>query len=285
VFASEDVQRWTLGTWDPMLLVGPDLVLFVGASACAAWFGHRVVALVAATWTVCVTLALVVSALATGAAGWGAAAMVLASVGSVAAAATLWFGRLPTEWFFWGPFAFVVAAPRTQGAHLRRSLVQLVVFWTTFFVVIPAVLTAVERRLGLSPSLGDPDVLAAVGVAMFAAGSALGVWSCVTMAWRGHGTPLPAETARDLVVAGPYAFVRNPMAVAGVIQVAGVGVALGSWIVLAVGVAGAVVWNAFIRPVEEADLLVRFGEPYDDYRREVRCWVPRWSAIARGAAR
>jgi hypothetical protein len=33
VFVSGDVRNWTLGQWDPAVLVGPDLVLFVGASA------------------------------------------------------------------------------------------------------------------------------------------------------------------------------------------------------------------------------------------------------------
>lgn len=36
VFASDDVRRWTLGGWPPGLLVGPDLVLFVGGSAVGA---------------------------------------------------------------------------------------------------------------------------------------------------------------------------------------------------------------------------------------------------------
>ena len=39
---------------------------------------------------------------------------------------------------------------------------------------------------------------------------------------------------------------------------------------------GAVVWNRFIRPSEEAFLRKRFGEPYLRYQRHVRCWVPTW---------
>ena len=98
--------------------------------------------------------------------------------------------------------------------------------------------------------------------------------SCVTMALRGKGTPLPAETARELVVTGPYRFIRNPMAVGGLVQTVGVGLAIGSWMVILIAVAGALVWNHLIRPTEEADLAERFGDPYRRYAESVRCWVP-----------
>lgn len=273
VFVSDDVRRLTLGGWPPGLLVGPDLALFVGASAVAAARTSRPAAIVAATWTAAVTVALTVYALASTEAGWGVVAMVPATIGSVAAAAVIATGALPTGWFFRGPFAFRVAA---EGrAHVRRSLVQLVVFWSTFFVLVPLVAAAVERRLRVEvPALDQPVIRALAGVA-FVAASAVGLWSCLTMARVGAGTPLPSETARHLVSAGPYAVVRNPMAVAGAVQTAGVGLVVGSWVVVALAVGGAAAWHVAIRPSEEADLAARLGPPYEAYRREVRCWLPR----------
>jgi protein-S-isoprenylcysteine O-methyltransferase Ste14 len=64
------------------------------------------------------------------------------------------------------------------------------------------------------------------------------------------------------------------MAVAGVLQTAGVGLMVGSWMVVVIAVAGALAWNVVIRPVEEADLAARFGEPYRQYTDHVRCWIP-----------
>jgi protein-S-isoprenylcysteine O-methyltransferase Ste14 len=113
-----------------------------------------------------------------------------------------------------------------------------------------------------------------VGAGAFVLASALGLWSCVTMALRGEGTPLPAETARRLVVAGPYRWVRNPMAVAGGLQTATVGLVTGSWLVIVIAVVGALAWHTLIRPAEEADLASRFGDPYERYRSAVRCWIP-----------
>jgi protein-S-isoprenylcysteine O-methyltransferase Ste14 len=281
VAASSDVQSWTLGTWDPAILAGPDLVLFVGASALAAATGSRIAATVAAAWTTGVTIALTVYGLVEQEAGWGVVLMALATLGTLAAAATMWRGFLPLGWFFVGPFSFHVADEASGAHHLRRSLAQLVVFWTTFFVVVPLVLTWVEQRLRLDWGALDEPALHVLGLVLFLFGSAIGLWACVTMALRGEGTPLPAETARTLVVAGPYGWVRNPMALAGLLQTMGVGFIVGSWMVIAIAVAGALVWNFLIRPTEEADLAARFGQPYHRYAEQVRCWIPTRPSPAR----
>jgi protein-S-isoprenylcysteine O-methyltransferase Ste14 len=71
-----------------------------------------------------------------------------------------------------------------------------------------------------------PPALVMAGVVAFCAASALGIWSAVVMSTLGRGTPLPSAMASDLVVRGPYRFVRNPMAVAGIVQGAAVGLCL-----------------------------------------------------------
>lgn len=276
VFASDDVRIWTLGRWDPAILVGPDLLFFTGASALTALLGSRLAAAVAGVWTTAVTVALGAYGLVEQEAGWGAVLMAVATVGTLAAAVTIWFGYLPTGWFFVGPFSFRVAGEASGVRNLRRSLAQLVIFWTTFFVVVPLVLAGVEERLLLRWDALDRGDLRVAGAVAFILGSALGLWSCVTLALRGNGTPLPAQTARDLVITGPYRFVRNPMALAGLVQTAAVGLVLGSWMVIAIAGAGAQGWNVLIRPTEEADLADRFGDPYRQYTQRVRCWVPAW---------
>lgn len=275
VFASEEVRARTLGTWSPTLLVVPDVALFVIAAGIAAATGSRGAAAISAAWTVGITAALGATAIATGRAGVGAVLMVVASLGAVPAALVLWFGRVPTAWFFIGPFAFREAEDRPEAAHLRRSLVQLVVFWSTFLLGLPAALAWAEGRAGVRIEVLDSTGWRVAGALTFGIASAVGLWSCTSMALQGHGTPLPAATARRLVVVGPYRWVRNPMAVAGAFQTIGVGLWLGSWTVLVSAVAGCVVWDRCIRPTEEADLLERFGEPYRRYAEVVRCWLPR----------
>lgn len=145
---------------------------------------------------------------------------------------------------------------------------SLLSFWLADFVMIIAgstiAMTGVLRR-----SCWAGNVVWAVAVV-----TCLGLWSGVTMATRGNGTPLPTATAPRLVIAGPYRFVRNPMAVAGIVQGLAVGWYLGSYAVIVYSLTGAVLWQIAVRPVEESDLTSRFGETYHDYQRRVRLWIP-----------
>jgi protein-S-isoprenylcysteine O-methyltransferase Ste14 len=109
---------------------------------------------------------------------------------------------------------------------------------------------------------------------VFVVCGSLGLWSGFAMAWFGEGTPFPTDTARRLVVRGPYAVVRNPMAITGLGQGFAMGVAWGSWSMLAVTFAGGLIWQVFVRPREEADLEQRLGDEYRRYRAAIDCWIP-----------
>ncbi|MCU0705291.1 MAG: isoprenylcysteine carboxylmethyltransferase family protein [Fimbriiglobus sp.] len=167
-----------------------------------------------------------------------------------------------------------MARPASAGWNLLKTYAQSVVFWSLFLGVIPAGLYAAEGAVGLgSWRFGGPISLWA-GVILFALGGTLGLTSCTVMALCGRGTPLPADCPRQLVIAGPYRHIRNPMAVAGLSQGLAVGLALGSPAVIAYALVGGPLWNILVRPWEEYDLEMRFGDAYRRYRAAVRCWWP-----------
>lgn len=174
--------------------------------------------------------------------------------------------KLPdTQWLY---------RPAARGSFARnygKTLAQTVVFWTIFLVVLPWIVSRLENRLGI-PGF-EPNRPAAVII--FVVFGSLGLSSGYTMARIGEGTPLPTDSPRKLVIAGPYRWVRNPMAVAGLVQGAATGLWFGSFLVFAYIVAGGLLWNIAIRPSEEADLEARFGEAFRDYCDEVSCWIPR----------
>lgn len=167
---------------------------------------------------------------------------------------------------------FRVAPPASTGRHVAATLAQTVVFWGTFLALIPSGIRRWSVPAGLAP-MPFPGH-GPLGLGLFVAASALGLWSGLHMAIRGRGTPLPLQTARELVVDGPYRFVRNPMALAGITQGVAVGIHLADPVVVAYALAGALVWHTLARPPEERDLLQRFGEPYRRYRDAVRLWLP-----------
>ncbi|HXH36448.1 MAG TPA: isoprenylcysteine carboxylmethyltransferase family protein [Plantibacter sp.] len=276
VFLIPPVRQATLGTIDPTIAALLDVPLFVVASAIAA-FGLRCAAFLATGWTILVTIALGAFAAVTGQAGAGAVLMIVAAVGSVVALALVSTGGIPRGWVAVGPFAFRSAdAGASVAAQLGRTGAEIVVFWGVFLGVIPAILVFLERRWQVAidvPAAWSPP-LVGVGVGILLLGSALGLWSAATMATRGNGTPLPSAMPNRLVVAGPYRFVRNPMALGSIAQGVGLGLALSSWMVVVYALCGAVLWNVVVRPVEERDLETRFGQSYGRYRDELRCWLP-----------
>ncbi|WP_022892425.1 methyltransferase family protein [Agromyces subbeticus] len=273
VLLSPFIREATLGSLDAVVVAILDIPLFVGASALAA-FGLRPAAIVGTAWTILVTLALALFATITSEAGWGVLLMVGASCGSVLALSLMLLGRVPTEWMLIGPFAFRPAnSSAAATTHVAVTALQILAFWGLFLGVFPLVVTFFERRWELSVPF--PSIAVPVGVVVFVLASALGLWSAAAMSTRGNGTPLPAAMPNRLVIAGPYRFVRNPMAMAGIVQGAAVGLMLSSWLVVVYAVAGSLVWNYVVRPLEEADLESRFGDAYRRYRSAVRCWCPR----------
>ncbi|MBM7026691.1 methyltransferase family protein [Clavibacter zhangzhiyongii] len=271
------VRIATLGSLDPLPVALLDVPLFVVGSTLAAagiWWA----AVVAASWTLLVAVALAGYATVTAEAGIGVVIMAVAALGSLVACALLLLGRLPTRWALIGPFAARPAdADAATSRHVLATAGQIVVFWGFFLLVVPLAIRWLELRWRVAVPL--PAAALPVGVVVLVLASALGIWSAAAMSTRGGGTPLPAATATRLVIAGPYRFVRNPMALAGVTQAAAVGLMLGSWLVIAYAVIGSSLWNHIVRPGEEADLEARFGDPFRRYRAAVRCWVPTFPGV------
>ncbi|WP_224165963.1 isoprenylcysteine carboxylmethyltransferase family protein [Arthrobacter sp. StoSoilA2] len=272
IFLSPVVREATLGSLDPVVVAAFDIPLFVIASALAA-IGLKAAAAVATAWTGIVAIALGVYATVTTEAGSGVLIMIAAAACSLAALSILFLGGIPTAWIIQGPFAFRSATGRRTTTNVGATIGQMILFWGFFLAVIPLALTFLEERWEVS--LPFPQMAAPVGALLLTFASALGVASALTMSWLGAGTPLPSAMPNRLVIAGPYRWIRNPMAVAGITQGAAVGLILGSWLVVAYAVLGSLLWNYAVRPLEEADLEERFGAEFIRYRESVRCWIPR----------
>lgn len=165
------------------------------------------------------------------------------------------------------------SAEGRTGWILTKTFAQIVVVWTLILFVFPYFIERIETKLGF-PQFTFP-FQRIIAVILFLAISSIGVSGAFTMAKIGRGTPLPMDTASKLVVAGIYSFVRNPMAISGIGQGLAVGLFLGSPLVMLYALMGAVIWQLIFRPLEEDDLAQSFGADYQEYRKNVRCWIPR----------
>jgi protein-S-isoprenylcysteine O-methyltransferase Ste14 len=164
-----------------------------------------------------------------------------------------------------------VAVPASRAWNTSKTLGQIVVMWSVLLGLVPWATAWLERWLH-GPRLPATDP---VGGGVFLAASLLGLGTANVFVRDGAGTPLPLDTARRLVIAGPYRHVRNPMAMFGFAQAIGVGMWLRSPGVLVYTAVGMAIWQGLARPWEEADLERRFGDRYRRYRAVVSCWWPR----------
>ena len=111
-----------------------------------------------------------------------------------------------------------------------------------------------------------PRELAFVGVPLAAVGAIGFVWAARTMGKSLTPYPRPRESG-ELVLKGPYRFVRHPIYIAGFLFFLGVGLSSSLPATLGALALGALWWRK--AAVEEAHLLARFPE-YEDYRERVK---------------
>ena len=156
---------------------------------------------------------------------------------------------------------------------LAKTFAQIIVVWGLILFVFPALIVRLETKLGIAQFTFPFQKI--ISPILFVLISSIGISGAITMAKIGRGTPLPLDSATKLVVAGIYSFVRNPMAISGIGQGLAVGLFLGSPLVLLYALMGGAIWQVIFRPLEENDLLERFGADYENYRANVRCWIPR----------
>jgi protein-S-isoprenylcysteine O-methyltransferase Ste14 len=113
------------------------------------------------------------------------------------------------------------------------------------------------------------------GLVVGAAGGALALWCILTFAFVGKGTPAPFDPPRQLVVRGPYRFVRNPMYLGAALAVCGAALFYRSIPLLAYAGLFLLATHLFVVGYEEPTLARTFGADYEAYRARVGRWLIR----------
>ena len=99
---------------------------------------------------------------------------------------------------------------------------------------------------------------------------------CVTVfIIRGKGTPAVFDPPKEFVAEGPYAFVRNPMYIGGLILLIGFGLYLTSISILILSIVLISFFHLFVVFVEEPALERSFGKSYSEYKKKINRWIPK----------
>ena len=116
------------------------------------------------------------------------------------------------------------------------------------------------------------DALGWLAGVIVLAGFALHAWSTATLA-RGERLGTAASTP---VTDGPFRYVRNPIYLAGITLLLGVGLLYSPWRAMDVGLPLLLLlyFHVAVVRVEEPELRRRFGSRYEEYCARVPRWLP-----------
>ena len=114
-----------------------------------------------------------------------------------------------------------------------------------------------------------------VGGASIIIGFALFSWCVSLFARVGQGTLAPWDPTRNMVIVGPYRFIRNPMISGVALMLIGQTLLWGSWVMAIWAGIFVLINQVYFVLSEEPGLERRFGEPYCVYKANVPRWLPR----------
>lgn len=156
----------------------------------------------------------------------------------------------------------------SHGTIVYRSLLYLVFEAGLFALYIPLALLRSGQRL-------ETGFISFLAIPLWLFGSLIVLWSFWTFTFRGRGTPYPPDPPRELVTAGPYHYVRNPIYVGVLLIFAGHFLWFGNWALLLYTVLSFIGVHSFIVLYEEPALRKRFGTLYEEYLATVPRWIPK----------
>lgn len=160
----------------------------------------------------------------------------------------------------------------STGKNVLLSVFGLAVAWF-FAVSIPLYLADRDSDVALSHSLA----LRSIGWIIILFGAFVFIWCYVLFISVGKGTPWHFDPPKELVIAGPYAHVRNPMECSLLMIILGQCILFLSKALVFYLIVSFLVLHARQILVDEPALRKRFGAAYDRYVRSVPRWIPRFT--------
>ena len=175
---------------------------------------------------------------------------------------TMWGGFF-TLWRVMALRAKAAAEAESRAQRLSHLIPMLLVAFL-LIAPLPGLLAQRFVPLALWP--------ATLGAGLTAAGIAFTCWARLTLAGNWSGD-IQLKQNHELILAGPYRWVRHPIYTGLLVAFIGTALAIGeARALVAVAIAAAAFWRKLRR--EEAVMRREFGDAYDRYAARVPALVP-----------
>jgi protein-S-isoprenylcysteine O-methyltransferase Ste14 len=165
---------------------------------------------------------------------------------------------------------FNEAKSQSNYVNAIKTLIQIICVWSITLILFPWIIIDAFELQDAASWLAKMS-----SYFVFIISSVIGLSSAFYLIRYGNGTPLPADQTKRLVINGPYRYVRNPMAIAGMGQGLAISLYFGSVHLVVYTLIGGLLWHFVVRPIEEKNMQERFGGDYENYRSSVNLWFPK----------
>ena len=149
-----------------------------------------------------------------------------------------------------------------------KSLLYLIFEGGLFALYLPLAFLRTGSRI-------ETGVFSFLAIPLWLIGSLTVLWCFWAFTFKGRGTPLPADPPKELVVTGPYRYVRNPIYVGAALIFLGHFLWFGYWALLLYPALAFLGVHLFVVLYEEPTLKRKFGTSYEEYLKSVPRWIPK----------
>jgi protein-S-isoprenylcysteine O-methyltransferase Ste14 len=150
-----------------------------------------------------------------------------------------------------------------------KSLLYLIIEAGLFALYIPLAFLRSGPRI-------ETGIVSLLAIPLWLIGSLVVLWSFWDFTFKGRGTPVPLDPPKELVITGPYRYVRNPIYMGVMLIFLGHFLWFGYWALLIYTMFAFIGVHFFVLLYEEPTLKRRFGAAYEEYLRRVPRWIPKF---------
>ncbi len=163
---------------------------------------------------------------------------------------------------------------------LLNEKCYLIAKTTVFLVLVPGLVAVLIPYFLVEKSLQSTGAKFIFELNMGLFPVLVGLFICLWCFWdfinKGKGTPSPFDPPKQLVTAGPYRYVRNPMYIGIILVVFGEAIMYSSVLLIFYLIFLLVFFHISVVYYEEPKLRSVFGENYHNYLISVPRWMATW---------
>lgn len=176
---------------------------------------------------------------------------------------------------------FVCFAPEWYGSFMRKAEPGAIIrdrgshLWL-FVAICVGIFIAFGFVFGLATEATiawRQPLVFWIGITVMLAGLAFR-WYAIRSLGKFFTRSVATRAGQYVVEAGPYRLIRHPSYSGALLMFLGMGIAMTNWAALLAIMAGAAIGYGYRVHVEEQALCADLGEPYRDYMRRTRRFVP-----------